>query len=82
MGPLPESLVQIVQALADDEDLALWFENLEGESAAVRTAEFRRTAARMSEASPDAALAHAISLLAVPGMYESVLAALRELRGG
>jgi hypothetical protein len=80
MAGIPESLVQLVQALADDEHLRAWFESLAMFSPRERGAEFQSVAARMkAEQHPE--LAHAVALLAAPGMYEAVQAAVSELAG-
>ena len=80
MTELPDALVSVVQALANDAELALWFENLADVPAPARSTELRNTAARIGEAGPFADLAHAMSLIAAPGVYDVVLDALRELR--
>lgn len=80
MSPLPESLVQVARGVVEDEDLALWFESLVDEPPTGRAAEFRAMAARMQAGGADADLTHAIRMLAVPGAYEDVLSAVRELR--
>jgi hypothetical protein len=77
---LPESLVSVVQALANDAELALWFESLADVPFAARSSELRNTAARIGDAGPFADLAYAMSLIAAPGVYEAVLNALHELR--
>jgi hypothetical protein len=75
----PETLVRFIQALAEDEDLQLWFESLADVSERERAGEFRQMAARMEASGEHAELAHTIGLLAAPGIYEAVRTALAEL---
>ena len=82
MSELPDSLVRIVQAFVEDDDLALWFESLEDMSVASRFAEIRATVARMRRTEGTEEVAHATSLLGTPQVYESVLGTVRELRAG
>jgi hypothetical protein len=81
VSELPDAVVQVVQALIADEDLAIWFESLAEAALPARATEFRQMAARMTAARADPELTQAIGLLAAPGAYEGVLAAFRELRG-
>jgi hypothetical protein len=78
---LPDSIVRIVQVLVEDEDLQLWFEHLESCTPATRARELRETATRMRNVSPDRDIADGLALIATPGVYEAVLASVRELRG-
>ncbi len=77
---IPEALVQLVQALVNDTALREWFESLAMFSPRERAAEFQAVAARMRD-EHHTDLAHAVSLLAAPGMYEAVQAAVTELAG-
>ena len=81
MTELPDALVRITQALLVDEDLALWFETVMEAKPKAREIEFRQMAARMRNSGADRDLTHAVGLLAIPGISESVLAAFHELRG-
>ena len=80
MTELPDALVSVVQALSNDDSLAVWFESLAEVPLAARLSELRSTAARIGDAGPFADLAHAVNLIAAPGVYEAVLDAMRELR--
>jgi hypothetical protein len=80
VNELPDSLVRVVQALVDDDDLALWFESLEDMTVSARFAEIRATVARMRQIEGVEEIAHATSLLGAPQVYESVLGTVRELR--
>ena len=80
MIDLPDSLVRVVQAFVEDDDLALWFESLEDLSVQARFAEIRATVARIRHVPGAEEIAHATSLLGAPQVYESVLGTVRELR--
>ena len=82
MAAIPEPLVSFVQALVDDESLRDWFESLADVSGRERAIEFTGVATRMRESGEHPELAHAVALLAAPGMFEAVLATLRELLEG
>jgi|GEM_PF-3798617 len=80
---IPEALVRLVQALVEDAGLREWFESLAMFTPRERMAEFNAVAARMRAGDAEhAGLAHAVALLGAPGMYESVRAAVGELREG
>ena len=80
MSDLPDGLVRVVQAIASDDDLWLWYESLADVHPSERARELRATAARMEGLNDQLGIAHAIGMLAAPGLYESALEAVRQLR--
>jgi hypothetical protein len=75
---VPEGLVKFAHALVEDAHLQSWFYSLEHLPRAHRNAAFAQMAKEMREAADDADLTSAVSILAGPKMYETVLAAVRE----
>jgi len=75
---VPEGLVKFAHALVEDAHLRSWFYSLEHLPRAHRNAAFVQMAKQMREAADDADLTSAVSILARPKMYETVLATVRE----
>jgi hypothetical protein len=78
---VPESLVNLAQAVIETERLRKWFAQLEQLPSAVRDAAFSEMAAQIRSDGKDAALADAVASLADPKIYQSVLEAVRERVG-
>ncbi|HKP03486.1 MAG TPA: hypothetical protein VJU77_09020 [Chthoniobacterales bacterium] len=75
---VPEAVVSLTQVLIESPGLRTWFCSLERLSDSARSAAFTHMAGQMRAAGEDADLTAAIALLAHPGMYDTVLAAVRE----
>ena len=75
---VPEGLVKLAHALVEDAHLRSWFYSLEHVPRTHRNVAFTQMSERMHAAADDADLTAAISILARPKMYETVLAAVRE----
>ena len=78
---VPESLVNLAQALIETERLRKWFAELEQLPSAARDAAFSEMAEQIRSDGKDAALADAVASLADPKIYQSVLETVRERVG-
>lgn len=65
-----------VEVLGEDEDLRAWFDSFVDAPHWQRAEEFRKLAARMHAAGEHPDLVRTTALLAEPGIYEAVNAAL------
>jgi len=75
---VPEGLVKFAHALVESAHLRSWFYSLEHLPRTHRDEALLQMARHMRRANEDPDLISAISLLARPKMYETVLAAVRE----
>ena len=78
---VPEAVVNLVEALIENQALRSWFFAVGDLPSSVRNAAFAGMAAQMRKAGEDAALIDAIAGLARPKMYEIVLTVVRERCG-
>jgi hypothetical protein len=75
---VPEGLVKFAHALVESLHLRSWFYSLEHVSRTHRHEALLQMAEEMRHASEDPDLVSAVSLLARPKMYETILGAVRE----
>ena len=77
--PIPESLVSLLHAIAEDKDLCGWLFQLEQVPLPMRQTVLRQMAARMQAAGEEETLSEAVTLLTDPIYYDAACSTLREL---
>jgi hypothetical protein len=75
---IPEGVVKLAHAVVESASLRSWFYSLEQLPRTHRDEALLQMAQKMRQAREDPDLVSAVSLLARPKMYETVLAAVRE----